>query len=80
MSTVHVKRTPTAGRMKLHATCPCGATFTYEASDGRDHYINGGGHPDAKGRVFSIQVTFDEWRDAHKNHTASLLKDFFHGS
>lgn len=66
--------------MKLRATCPCGATFDYECADGRDTFITPGGQADSKGRVFAIQVQFDRWHDDHKNHRASLTKDFFHGS
>ena len=59
--------------MKLYATCPCGAAPDYQMADGEDHFINAGGAPDAKGRIFTIRVTFDDCRDAHKNHTSSPL-------
>lgn len=64
--------------MKLNATCPCGATFSYECADGKDTFINGGGKPDEQGRVFAVQLQFDRWHEAHKNHQASALKEFFH--
>lgn len=58
--------------MKLVASCPCGAKF--EGED--DTHLNNG-YPDDKGRVYTLQVTFDRWTDAHKDHKASLTKEFF---
>lgn len=63
--------------MRLNATCPCGATFSYECADGKDVYLTAGGAPDEKGRVFAIQVQFDRWHEAHKDHKASITKEFF---
>lgn len=62
--------------MKLNAICPCGARFSYECADGKDSYINPGGTPDAHGRMFAIQIQFDKWHDAHKDHK-SQIKEFF---
>lgn len=62
--------------MIYESSCPCGATI--KIVDEKRTYINGGGAPDAKGRVFVSQVSFDAWLDAHKGHKASELKEFFH--
>jgi hypothetical protein len=59
--------------MKLQSTCPCGAKF--EGED--DTFLVGGGHPDSQGRVYTLQVTFDRWVDAHRDHKTSLTKEFF---
>ena len=52
--------------MKLHANCPCGAMFDVESE--RGYYINAGGHPDEKGRIFQIEVILDRWLVDHKDH------------
>lgn len=61
--------------MKVNATCPCGATFSMD--DSSSSYIQLGGRPDEKGRIFAVQVHFDRWHDAHKDHKASPIKEFF---
>lgn len=63
--------------MRLHATCPCGATF--DADDPRGTYINPGGAPDEKGRIHAVQVQFDRWHDDHKHHQRSEMDKFFNG-
>lgn len=45
----------------LRMTCSCGATF--EAT--MKHFINGGGTPDEKGRVFIMEIHAEEWRELH---------------
>ena len=55
--------------MKLHANCPCGAMFDVENE--RGSYINAGGHPDDKGRIFHVEVIFDRWLEDHRGHGVS---------
>ena len=50
--------------MKVHAECPCGAKL--DAEDARGHYINGGGSPDDKGRIYQLEVVADRWFDQHR--------------
>lgn len=53
--------------------CPCGATATFADESGS--FINSGGAPDNKGRVFRIDVQSDDWLDRHKEciRRASLM-------
>lgn len=45
----------------LKLSCSCGATFEGTLNT----YINLGGKPDDKGRIFLIEVRADEWSERH---------------
>ncbi len=48
-------------RQSIKMTCSCGASF-----EGDLHtFINGGGVPDSRGRVFIMEVRADEWSERH---------------
>lgn len=52
--------------MRIELKCACGASAMFEAST----FINGGGAPDACGRIFRVEVLADEWKEPHKDHVS----------
>lgn len=48
--------------MEIRMECGCGASFHSVAGS----YMNLGGKPDEKGRVFVVQVQADRWLEDHK--------------
>jgi hypothetical protein len=50
--------------MRIDFTCSCGEGATFE--DDKGTYINGGGTPDERGRVFVIQRHADDWLADHR--------------
>jgi hypothetical protein len=47
--------------MKITLKCSCGAEAMFESGT----YINGGGNPDFKGRIYQVEVRADRWLDDH---------------
>lgn len=50
--------------MRIELSCKCGATGTWVD----DHFINGGGKPDDKGRIYIIEARAEEWMRLHQGH------------
>jgi hypothetical protein len=48
---------------QVEVHCRCGSWAAFK--DGQGSFINNGGSPDARGRVFLIEVRVDEWLDRH---------------
>lgn len=50
--------------MKIELKCTCGASAVF--NDERGSFINPGGHPDDKGRIYRVEIMADKWLANHR--------------